>query len=198
MSLRTMLRDKCTLAKADGRTFPNLIASVQPPTIFLLDEGAIPVVEGDILERALPNGLLDRFEIVERGYFAARSGIPAHYQAKVRRLSDAVPSTPQPAVYTLNLHGSNARAYVNSHDASLNVVGATSDELFAAIRRALDDGTIESTVKSNIVEQLSALESAQGTPSFTQRYVQFVGTIADHLTLLGPFLPRLAQLLINT
>ncbi|MDB4889230.1 MAG: hypothetical protein JWL61_1085 [Gemmatimonadetes bacterium] len=193
-----MLRDKCTLVKADGRTFPTLIASVQPPTIIFLDEGAIPVEEGDILERALPNGLLDRFEILERGYFAARGSTPAHYQSKVRRLTNIAPSTPQPAVYTLNLHGSNARAYVNSHDASLNVTGATSDELFAAIRRAVEDGIIEPAIKANLVEQLAALESARGTPSFTQRYVQFIGTIADHLTLFGPFLPRLAQMLIST
>ena len=197
-----MLRDKCTLVKADGRAFPSLIASVQPPTIIFLDEGSIPVEEGDILERALPNGLLDRFEILERGYFAARGSTPAHYQSKVRRLSNAVPPavmppSPQPAVYNLNLHGSNARAYVNSHDASFNVMGATADELFSAIRKAVEDGTIEPAVKANLVEQLAALESTQGTPSFTQRYVQFVGTIADHLTLFGPFLPRLAQMLIN-
>lgn len=193
-----MLRDTCTLVKADGRTFPNLIASVQPTTVILLDEDAVPVEEGDIVERALPNGLLDRFEILERGYCAARGGTPAHYQVSVRRLPNSVRSAPPAAVYTVNLHGSNARAYVNSHDASFNVVGASPDELFAAIRKAVDAGTIESTVKSHIVEQLTALESAQGTPSFTQWYVQFVGTIADHLTLFGPFLPQLAQLLINT
>jgi hypothetical protein len=49
-----MYKDQVTLVKADGRTFPNIRASVHADFINLLDDGELPVEEGDVVLRQLP------------------------------------------------------------------------------------------------------------------------------------------------
>jgi hypothetical protein len=59
------------------------------------DNGRLPVEEGDLIERPLPTSI-ETYTVVDRGYFAAIHGTPAHYQMKVRKNS-AEPKSPRRA-----------------------------------------------------------------------------------------------------
>ena len=66
------------LVKQDRRRFEQIPADVQSKTIFI-DDASLPIEEGDIIERQLPNGLLERYEVADRGFW------DDHYQVKVKR-----------------------------------------------------------------------------------------------------------------
>jgi hypothetical protein len=79
-----MLTDSVSLVKTDGRQYDGIKAFVQPEMIFIADE-TLPIEEGDKITRQLPNGLIESYLILERGYMSPVRGIDAHYQVKVRK-----------------------------------------------------------------------------------------------------------------
>lgn len=86
MALRNMLRDRVTLVKQDGRRFEDLRASVQSDKVFTNDP-QLPIEEGDTFERALPNGLLESYTVIDRGFMQGMGSIPSHYQSKVQKVA---------------------------------------------------------------------------------------------------------------
>jgi hypothetical protein len=102
---------------------------------------------------------------------------------------------PQPPIQNIyHLIGNNSRVNVHSTDQSVNIVNVTNQELFVEMRKAISDGVAREE-RGRILEKLDALEKAQNTPTFGQRYAHFVAVAADYMTLLGPFMPALAELL---
>ncbi len=163
---------------------------MQSGRIFIEDT-TLPVEEGDKLIRALPNGLLETYIVLDRGYFPGLDEISAHYQAKVRKESS--PKAEQQAATTIyNLTGANPRVNVHSIDRSFNVVTASPTTLFEAMKRAITDGIQDPHRKTELLRHVDDLEEAKDTPAFLDRYK---AVAADHLTLLAPFLPALAQML---
>lgn len=81
----------------------------------------LPLQQNDHLIRALPSGLAEDYVVVDPGYHAGTSGIPSHFQAKVRR-SDAPVAPTQSVIQNItnHFHGDNARANINSIDNSTN------------------------------------------------------------------------------
>ncbi len=57
-------------------------AMVQPTKIFTEDSD-LPVEEGDVVERELPNGMVETYAIEHRGFRKGVHPIPDHYQMKV-------------------------------------------------------------------------------------------------------------------
>src|SRR2546429_1910544 len=122
MSFRSLMNDRVTLVKPDGRRFENVPAAVSPTKIHT-DEAKLPVEEGDRFERLLPNGLVETYVVLDRGYYSGFGGIPDHYQVSVRKESEIPRSSKGPTVY--NITGPNARVNINSTDLSANVVNVT-------------------------------------------------------------------------
>lgn len=191
MPLHSIMKDRVTLAKRDGQRFEDVPASVSPNRI-ITDQSELPIEEGDTFERLLPNGLVERFEIVERGFHAQHGGFPAHYQCKVSKASQAPPPS-GPTVY--NITGPNARVNINSTDLSANVVNMTTETLFAELRKTLSEGISDEDRRTTLLAKVADLEESRGKPTFTASYRAFIAAAADHMTLLGPFIPALAQLL---
>jgi hypothetical protein len=80
-----MLRDTVSLVKADGQRYDNIKALVQPKKIFIAD-ASLPIEEGDRITRELPNGLVESYLVLDRGYYAAVPDmVAAHYQVKIRK-----------------------------------------------------------------------------------------------------------------
>lgn len=132
--LDDFMTDRVTLVKPNGERVERVRANVQPSKVFI-DDGNLPLKEDDILERTLPNGMIERYLVLDRGYFAEWQGNPAHYQAKVEKTT-AKPRT-QGASNVYYLSGPNARVNVQSVDTSTNVVNVNSTELFAQITSAI-------------------------------------------------------------
>jgi hypothetical protein len=84
---------------------------------------------------------------------------------------------------------------VNSADHSVNNVTVSSQQVFADLRREIESHVPEGDERKDILEKLTVLENEQGSPSFAKRYADFVAVAANHMALIGPFIPALTELL---
>ena len=192
------LNDRVTLVKKDGQRFENLSASVQPGLIFT-DNPKIPIEDGDQFERQLPSGIVEVFTVVDSGFQQGLDIIPAHYQSKVRKNTAESPRSPRPAAepqVVYNLIGPNARVNIQSSDSSTNVVSVESAVLFDDLRETIRESSLDSTVEQQLIQNVEAMQSAVGTKKFAEHYGEFIAAAADHMTLVAPFLPALAQMLL--
>jgi len=85
MQFSELMTDSITIVKPDGKTFQINHAIVNGDMI-TFDDPSVPVEEGDIVVRNLPNRLVQRFQVLDRGYRTAFIDFPAGYDMKVRRL----------------------------------------------------------------------------------------------------------------
>jgi hypothetical protein len=100
-----------------------------------------------------------------------------------------------PPSTVFHIAGDNPRVNFNSTDNSVNVVIKTSEQIFASLRQTVESGVPEGDEQQGILEKLTALEKAQGSKSFGERYAEFVAVAANHMGLIGPFIPALTELL---
>lgn len=174
--------DQITISKPDGRVLGLVQASVQSKGIYF-DDPHLPIEVGDVISRALPNGIVERYVIEDTGYHTAFHSIPANYQTKVRR-QDA---KPRPAPVQFHATGPNARINIGSVDASHNVVEGGTEELFAALTQALQ-AIPDANERNRVLAIVEALKSEVGKPSFAERYQGFIASAAAHIEIIAPFI----------
>jgi hypothetical protein len=90
-----------------------------------------------------------------------------------------------------NVHGPNARVNIDSMDNSTNVVHQ--GRPFLDLRKDIESGIAEGVERTAILEGLSHLEAATDRESGTKRYQEFIAAAANHMTLIGPYLPALGH-----
>lgn len=88
----------------------------------------------------------------------------------------------------------NSRINVQSTDQSANTVTVTQEQLFTNIRNAIRE-QIPAVDQHMILQRLTELEKARGTPTFVEHYTAFIGAAANHVTIISPFIPALTELL---
>lgn len=105
---------------------------------------------------------------------------------------------PQPTgatvTQTFHIHGNNPRVNMNSTDNSVNIVTVSGDQLFDQIRETARSIGNESE-RTEILTKLDDLEQAQGTAGYQSAFQSFVASAANYMTIFGPFIPALTQLL---
>jgi hypothetical protein len=94
-----------------------------------------------------------------------------------------------------NLHGSNSRVNIHSEDRSVNVSSITEQQVFSGIRDAVNQEVSDVNDRRAILEKLEALEKSVNPDDFTSKYKEFINIVADHMTIILPFLPALTQML---
>lgn len=94
-----------------------------------------------------------------------------------------------------NVQGENARVNVNSHDHSVNLVTKSKEEFFATLQQRIESGVPEGEERQRILNALAALQESHGKPSFARHYTDFIAVAANHVALLGPFIPALSEML---
>lgn len=194
MPFRDFLNEHVTLVKKDGRRFEHLPAAVQSDVI-MTNDPKIPIEDGDAFERKIPSGITERFLILDAGFKPKFHSFDAHYQSKVRReTAIARPQSPSHVVY--NLIGPNSRVNIQSLDSSTNIVNVETSALFEALRGSLEKAIPDQALRQQLREAVDAMQAAAGTRSFSGRYKNFIALAADHVTVFGPFLPALTQLLL--
>ncbi|MFD1226667.1 hypothetical protein ACFQ35_05815 [Pseudochrobactrum kiredjianiae] len=123
LALGNLMTDTVSLVKADGTMIKeNIKARVTRDMITTFDT-KLPVAVGDHILRALNNGLVDDFVVLDPSFNSAAGTIKAHFQIKVRR-SDHPANSPAQTIQqiTQNFHGSHVRVYNdNAIDQSHNV-----------------------------------------------------------------------------
>jgi hypothetical protein len=102
-----------------------------------------------------------------------------------------------PAGIAIHLEGSQARAYVQSVDASTNIGDVHEINVFTEIRTTIER-EVPQLDREKLLRATEALESSMNSPSFVERYKEWAALAANHVTVLGPFFPWLASLLPGT
>lgn len=123
-------------------------------------------------------------------YENASRGWNADIQILVARLKTARMSTQPTIIY--NFHGANARVNNNSVDASVNVVTVSEKQLFDDVKKALATLS-DMEAKARLTKEVETLQAQTEKPSRMAGYLKFIEHAANHLTVLSPFLPALAQ-----
>jgi hypothetical protein len=91
--------------------------------------------------------------------------------------------------------GHNNRWVTNSQDHSVNVVSQPSSQIFASLRQTIESGAPLGEEQTDILKRLAALEKAESTSSFKERYTEFIDSAANYMTLVAPFIPALTEML---
>jgi hypothetical protein len=100
----------------------------------------------------------------------------------------------QPSVTNVyHISGDNSRV-THGADQSTNVIVTSSEQVFNVMREKIR-ASIPPGEQESIIARLGSLEQAQGTPSFATRYADFIAVAANHMTVIAPFIPALAELL---
>lgn len=185
------------LIKRDGAVIDGLrTVGIQKGEVTFFRED-VDFEEGDTLERQLPHGKTEIYVIEDVHYAAKLHAIPAHYTLAVSNVAKPKP-VPAPRAVTYNLYGPNSRVNNHSTDHSHNVVGIDPGDLFKKVEEALAGAVAELHELEGLKQQLAEMRANQGKPTFAATYVRFMEIAADHMTVLTPFLPALAQLLVMT
>lgn len=199
MSMRSnpfdqMMKDTVTLVKPDGTRIEGIRASVQRESIHVTD-GSQPIEDGDTIERKRPGGIVERYTVLDAGYCEEFYEIPAHFSMQVRK-ETAIPRDPPNPSNNYYLNGPNSRVNSNSVDASVNVsvTQQGTSKLFDDLLVALN-GIVDVEQREQLVVDVEEMKAAQGSPELLPRYQTFMQHAANHMTVVAPFLPALAQLL---
>jgi len=111
-----------------------------------------------------------------------------------RRLMPKSQQSPAP-ITIFHVTGHNNRWVNNGSDSSVNVVTQSSDQVFATLKQEIESRIPEGEERADILARLVALEKAQGSPSFVQRYTEVIAAAANHMAVIGPFIPALTEML---
>jgi hypothetical protein len=195
MSFQSMTNNPFTLVKNDGRKteFRGLLSQ---KTLTTFNHNLL-VEDGDIVERTLPNGTVERFQVMDTGFQAGLHGaIGPHFQMKIQKLGTPTSSFRAPAgnvTNIYNVHGPNARVNLQSVDSSSNIANIGEKELFDKIRSAIEAGVL-GPQRDQMLSAVTELQTSAGTELFPDRFQQLLSVSANAMTVLGPFLPALGQL----
>jgi len=96
---------------------------------------------------------------------------------------------------TYNLHGTQARVNISSNDNSINISHENTENVFADMRQVIQNQIHNESERTKILSKLDELEKSVGKKEFLTKYQKFIGTTADHISLIAMFIPYLTQLL---
>lgn len=131
-------------------------------------------------------------ELMRRNHTAQTEAKLLIKQAKLAESLQA--AAPSQVHNEYHLHGPNSRVNIGSTDQSVNTVLVRPDEVFAKLRCELAAAITHHDEQTEILQRLSSLEAAQGTPSFSERLGTFLAFAANWTTVITPFLPALAEI----
>jgi len=102
----------------DGRETGPCKTSFSENTFTIFD-GTLDVGEGDVIDRPLPNGKAERYDIFDVSYQHKFHGIPAHVSLKVRKQGSLVPFKP---ARTVNISINNSKGFQVGDHNTQNIV----------------------------------------------------------------------------
>jgi hypothetical protein len=122
----------------------------------------------------------------------------AYLKEKGYRAAQKQPLQRAARASTLNISGSTFHNSPIGLGEQLNQsvsVTANSAPVFADLRTAVLGSALESETQAELMAKIAAMESAQKSGGFVKHYQAFITSAANHMALVGPFLPALASLL---
>jgi hypothetical protein len=196
MSFGGLLNDKVTLIKANGDRHPNISASVQSTKIFI-DDASFSIEVGDVIERTTSNGMVERYSVVDPGFYESVAGMNAHYQVRVRRSDVAHSVIAEPAPSPSGLHPWGVLlsvAFDLKGDEIVTIISATglSVDFNLSGKEAFSDLTRKRAYRQRVDKSFLSLSSAEKlrvawllTREMLVRYPEKEGELSQRLSAIG-------------
>ena len=86
------------------------------------------------------------------------------------------------------------RVNINSIDNSTNTVNDSSS-VFSRLRNAIENSDIDTLTKVCLLQGIESMRETNGSPTFSEKYKDFVQQAANHMTIIAPFIPSLTLLI---
>jgi len=186
-----MMNDRIAVVKQDGRRFNGISCAFGREAVTFFDV-TIPLEEGDHIERVLPAGRTELYEVLDACFVAGGEGHPDFYRAKVRKTTSRLPQ--HTGFTSINVSGPNARVNLNSVDSSTNSIGSSvPPEVFADVLAILRANIPSPDALNDLEKKVRALEATTGTSAYNRAYADFMQLSANWMTILAPFLPALSR-----
>jgi hypothetical protein len=163
---------------------------VSGSNLIVIQDTSIPLKVGDEIRRGLPNGQEEAFEVLDPVFYDEESLGP-HYQVKVQR--KGAYQAGMGGNYTFNVNGPNARVNFHSTDNSQNIVADRA--VFGELRQAVENGIRDDGERAKLMQHIAEMEKSAGGSNFIKAYQDFMATAANHMSVIGPFLPALTSFL---
>lgn len=160
-----------------------------------IPDASVHIEPGDEIRRRIPSGIEEAFEVIDPVYFPDNGGmIPAHLQVKIQRKGTFQPGTG--GNFNFFVSGNNARVNFQSTDNSQNSINEAS--VFAELASTIREQIAEASARDELLQLVAEMhENSQDKPKYLSLYQKFISIAADHLGVLGPFLPAITGLLTN-
>ena len=100
-----------------------------------------------------------------------------------------------PVTNIYNLQGHFTGVNVGSHDASINISNVTRTEMFDKLRAALDEGVHDPAVKQELDRCFKLMTSEGSSEQYIEGFKKFMTASATVMTIVGPLVPALSQLI---
>lgn len=124
--------------------------------------------------------------------------LPPYLDLKLRQFELGVdqPASAPPASVTYSITAETISEPIQqgSHGSTQTVV-VSGDTLFAKLEATIENEIAGGELQAELLALLKELQASQGKPGFLPLYQRFMAAAANHMTILAPFLPALAQLI---
>ena len=91
-----------------------------------------------------------------------------------------------------NLTGNNARVNIGSTDYSVNI--ADSKMVFSEVRKAIEGGIEDTGEREKLLVKTAELEKNVGNKTnYARVYAEFIACAANHMKLIGPWIPAITK-----
>lgn len=148
------LKDSIDIIKNNGKLYSNIKSFFTPNIIICL--GNIPIEVGDIIQRKLPTGVLEKYRVKNPCFYSSCKGYPSHYQIRYERIEDYEEIRHQ---QNITIHGDNAKIYNNSIDKSINInTNDNMENLFKSLRKELDNSNFSNKEKLEYFDIIESIE----------------------------------------
>lgn len=189
-------RETYRLCKADGTVVEDLRTSGVKQGKIKFYRSDVNFEAGDHLERDLPHNKTETLLIEDAEFKSEFDPIPAHYVLTVHNVAKQKAAA-APSSVTYNLYGTNSRVNHHSTDLSSNVVNLQPEEVFRKLDELLSATVEDRRRLSELRALVQEMSDRRDQRSFLQSYSNFMSLAADHLGVLLPLLPVLAQIAAN-
>ena len=150
---------------------------------------SIPIVEGQYIIRKLPNGVNEKYEIINSKYNKGNENVCDFYKLTLKKSTIKNKETKTIINNIYNCEKVN----VDSIDNSVNIKLNNSEELILnEIKKILDSIQENNKEKKELFDEMC---KNIGKKTFLEKYQLFIASMADHITVLTPFIPFLTSLI---
>ena len=184
-----MQREKVTLVKKNGTVIDDIGASVQENKI-ITPRVDVPFEVDDHILRKLPNGLQEDIIILNPVYIEspARGTIPSHYSISYKRSGQSG----EKQTIINNISGNFAKVNIGEDRSIVQHIHGE-ENVFEKLTVLLEKIQNEKD-RERLTLIANELEALKGKDGFKDKYMEFVSSAANHVSILAPLLPILASL----